>query len=49
MVPGLSDYEVIREWEEEGFGILPKPFRADDLRAKAREMLGSAGPTQSGA
>jgi DNA-binding NtrC family response regulator len=41
MIPGLPDAEVIREWKQEhGFDIFPKPFEADALIAKVRQMIG---------
>ncbi len=40
MVSGLPDHEVLREWiREEGFDAFPKPFTADQLTAKVKEVL----------
>jgi DNA-binding NtrC family response regulator len=48
MIPGVPDSNVIRQWkEEQGFDIFPKPFEADALRAKVREMIGAERATES--
>ena len=40
MVSGLPDDEVIRKWtSKDGFNAFPKPFTADDLKRKVREVL----------
>lgn len=43
MVSGLPDSEVIRHWmAEEGFDAFPKPFSAQQLAQKVREILAPA-------
>jgi len=45
MISGLPDAEVIRQWEkQDGFAAFPKPFSAQQLKAKVREMIASAAP-----
>src|SRR3954453_14085306 len=40
MVSGLPECETIRHWiEEDGFDAFPKPFSADQLAAKVRQVL----------
>ena len=40
MVSGLPDDEVIRSWtNEDGFDAFPKPFTAEALKEKVREVL----------
>lgn len=41
MISGLPDVEVIREWQsQDGFEAFPKPFSAQQLKAKVRQMIG---------
>lgn len=40
MVSGLPDDKTIRDWiGEPGFDVFPKPFRAEQLLAKVKEMI----------
>ena len=40
MVSGLPDDEIIRKWTNtDGFDAFPKPFTAEDLKRKVREVL----------
>jgi DNA-binding NtrC family response regulator len=46
MVSGLPDCETIRHWlKEDGFDAFPKPFSANQLAAKVREVLAESEPS----
>ncbi len=46
MVSGLPDDEVIRNWANtDGFDAFPKPFTADALKQKVREVLSGQPPS----
>lgn len=48
MVSGLPDDEVIRTWtNKDGFDAFPKPFTADALKQKVREVLAAGSPSAS--
>jgi len=43
MVSGLPDSEVIQRWmSEDGFDAFPKPFSAEQLTAKVKQVLAEA-------
>jgi DNA-binding response OmpR family regulator len=43
LVSGLPDSEAVRTWaNEDGFDAFPKPFTADALKQKVREVLTGA-------
>ncbi len=45
MVSGLPDEDIIRDWMgEEGWDVFPKPFSAQDLAQKIKEVLDKSHP-----
>jgi DNA-binding NtrC family response regulator len=46
MLSGLPDSAVVRQWiSEDGFDTFPKPFSANQLAAKVREVLAEKLPS----
>jgi two-component system response regulator ResD len=46
MISGLPDSEIVRHWlAEDGFDAFPKPFSAEQLAAKVREVLRTSTPS----